>query len=90
MKNFTIINNEEFAVKKAGYVLDFDEDSTHHCHEGEDISAEIENKLMRDIDSFYDLDGACLCKDEYGCLYAVEFNFFTKQPAIWQRVKRAK
>ena len=85
MKNFTIISNEEYAVKKAGYVLDF-EDTTHNCYEGKDISPETENKLMKDIDSFYDLDNACLCKDEDGYLYAVEFDFTTKQPVVWQRV----
>lgn len=89
MKNFTIINNEECAIKKTGYKLDFKNDHTHHMYEDSDISPDEENKLMHDIDSFYDLYDAVLCTDENGEMYAVEFHYATREPVIWQKVTKA-
>lgn len=91
-KNFTIINDELYAVKNAGYKLDFENDITHS-----DFSKwrdPFGNRASSAIDSFYDLDNAKLCRDENGELYAVEYLYSdithddlgTLMPMIWQKV----
>lgn len=83
MKKFTIINDEVYAVKEAGYKLDFE--SEIHTNFPKGFS---ENRKNREIDSFYDLDCAMLCKDENGELFAVEYYYGMneKMPMIWQKV----
>lgn len=80
---FTILKNELYAVKNAGYELDFTQKY------GERLASffEEQNAIENAIDSFKDLDGAALCRGDDGELYAVEF-YYTGEPMIWQRVRR--
>lgn len=91
-KTFTIINNEPYAVKNLGYIIDTENDIRHY-----DFSLwhlkDSERDMNKALDSFYDLDGAALCEDENGELYAVE-NIYSShtgryEPMIWQKVKKA-
>lgn len=90
-KNFTIINDEQYAVKNAGYKLDFENDTTHSDFSQWHFNRS-ENRQLDKIDSFYDLDNASLCRDENGELYAVEYIYSgttgTFIPMIWQRVTK--
>jgi hypothetical protein len=103
MMKFEIIDNDVYAVKNAGYKLDFSHGLPEH---NADYYKQFEKnyggiignpRLDDDIDSFYDLDGASLCKGEDGNLYAVEYKIVwgedgyscTSVPAIWQRVKKS-
>lgn len=84
MKKFKILSNDLYAVKNAGYELDFSKEYET------DFPAEwSENRKNDEIDSFYDLDGAELCEDENGELYAVEKTFIDGgfKAIIWQKVK---
>ena len=86
-KTFKVISDELFAVKKAGYKLD---PNSEYETDFEEILEGItwperENEKYNMIDSFYDLDGANLCEDENGELYAVEF-YYTGKPIIWKKV----
>lgn len=84
MIKFTIISDEIYAVKNAGYKLDWSNGSKTEFDFGNtDYS---ENKQGDIIDSFYDLDNARLCKDESGDCFAVYFDLVTKEPLVWQKV----
>lgn len=90
MKHFTKLTDELFAVKKAGYKLDPTaerETDFSGLFEGLDYY-ERENRICDELDSFCDLDGAQLCTDENGDLYAVEFHY-TGKAIIWQKVIKA-
>lgn len=89
MKNFTIISNEIYAVKNAGFILD-PSDEIAIAVPRRDFESDIhyDNRVQKMVDSFYDLDGAYLCVDENNVFYAVEYSYEEKwQPVIWQRVK---
>lgn len=84
MKKFKVLSNDLYAVKNAGYELDFGKEYET------DFPAEwSENRKSDEIDNFYDLDSAKLCKDENNELYAVEEAFINNEfkPIIWQKVK---
>lgn len=90
---FTVISDELFAVKTAGYKLDFENDHTHRNFSAAafwDDTISAENHAHDEIDSFYDLTGAylCSCND---LMYAVEYIYSDSEhamvPCIWQRVK---
>ena len=90
-KKFKIISNELYAVRNAGFELDFEND-TRHFDFSEWHLKDSEKDVINALDGFYDLDNAFLCKDENGILYAVEYIYtsvFEKAiPMIWQKVKK--
>ena len=85
MMNFEVISDKPYAVKDAGYALDFSHGYYEH---NSDYYNGRQTAPSNDVDSFYDLDGAALCKGEDGNLYAVEYKHTDggMVPAIWQRV----
>ena len=86
---FEIIADEAYAVPNAGYELDFSHGFYEH---NEDYYHGRKTAPSNEVDSFYDLDGAALCKGEDGNLYAVEFaraDTGELFPVIWQRVKKS-
>lgn len=84
MKTFKTLSNDLYAVKNAGYELDFGKE-----YETDFPTEWSENRKSDEIDSFYDLDNAELCEDKNGELYAVEKAFIDGEfkPIIWQRLK---
>ena len=96
MKEFEIVKDELYAVEKAGFRLDAENDVRHFDFSQWHLSEEktgTERHEENALDSFYDLDGAKLCKDENGDLYAVEYIYSAalgcSTPLIWQRVVKA-
>lgn len=82
---FKKIKDELYCVKNSGYELDLEAKT-------ETILDINKNRTQDLIDSFYDLDGACLCENEEGELYAVDYGYINEKfvPIIWQKVKNIK
>ncbi|MBQ6164729.1 MAG: hypothetical protein IJK23_09680 [Clostridia bacterium] len=94
MKIFSVIDSQPDAIRRNGYTLDFETDRTHHTN------ANDYAQMMSDdgSDDFYDLDGAKLCEDVNGDLYAVQYGFPAygtgydpniMVPLIYQKVRKA-
>lgn len=77
---FEIIDGDIDAVTNAGYKLDLSTMDNLHI---EKVKNEFGKEVRVDIDSFYDLDNAKLCRGEDGKMYAVEFYWQTNEPLIW-------
>lgn len=88
MNNLIIINKDINCVKNEGFKLDFKNDCTHTRWDNIELSPSGENRVSQAIDSFYDLDSACLCVDKHGTFYAVQFDYTFHTPEVWQKVVR--
>lgn len=83
---FEILKDEMFAVPANGYVLDLDE-KCENVKRGE-VYDDFGYPIKANLDSFFDLDDAKLCRGDDGELYAVEFKPITEEPLIWCPVKK--
>lgn len=88
---FDTICAGEYAVRKAGYMLDLSDNCAGVETEEYRVAypylttPEAENRMGDIIDSLYDLDAAELCRGEDGQLYAVEYAYGADGfvPAAW-------
>lgn len=49
---------------------------------------EFENRMADDVDSFYEGWDGCICEDECGDLYLVEYDWKSNRPIIWCRIEK--